>query len=81
MPTERNLLEQVSLRLGQQQEYPTFNEMAKKMTLEQLIEYANKITPEKLPVNFSASKSKQANDNKLYTFGELKRSKRERCDH
>ena len=45
--------------------------MAKKMTLEQLIEYANEIVPEKLPVNFSASKSKRANDNKLFTLGEL----------
>ena len=41
------------------------------MTLEQLIEYANKIVPEKLPVNFSDSKSKRAYDNKLFTLGEL----------
>ena len=71
MPAERNLLEQVSIRLGTQQEYPTFNEMAKKMTLEQLIKYANEIVPEKLPVNFSASKSKRANDNKLFTLAEI----------
>ena len=71
MPAERNLLENVSIRLGTQQEYPTFNDMAKKMTLEQLIEYANKIVPEKLPANFSASKSKRANDNKLFTLAEL----------
>ena len=71
MPAERNLLEQVSIRLGTQQEYPTFNEMAKKMTLEQLIKYANEIVPEKLPVNFNASKSKRANDSKLFTLAEL----------
>ena len=36
MPSERDLLEQTALRLGEQAKYPLFADMTKKMTLDNL---------------------------------------------
>ena len=69
MPSERDLLEETALRLGEQAEYPSFADITKKMTLDKLIEYVNLISTVKVPTNFSTAKIKQGYTDDLVIYG------------
>ena len=73
MPSEKELLEKEVQRGVERVACPSYNDMTKKMTFIQFVEYVKKISLDKLPTNFKQDKSKTALQETLFDYGEVQR--------
>ena len=68
--SEKTLFERLVVSQGTQNLYPTFDELAEKMNIDQFLEYSSKLDPKRVPKTFKQQRYKKALKMTLLTYAE-----------
>ena len=67
---EKKLFDTLVIKMGDQQQYPTFDDLVAKMNIDSFLEYSTHLDPKRVPKNFKQSKHTQALRVTLLTYAE-----------